>query len=184
MSEHIQQNPGPHAATAATTAEEHERTPGVAHEREQFDLRFILWIGVGLAATCLVVQLLVGWLLGGLEKFNAQPSGNVSTLALEDAKRPLAQRLDSVPAPRLEGIEREIEPRGIAAARASAETRMDRYGWTNRDDGIVHIPIEKALETVLQSNEFRTDANHKKGAGRTRLPTRSSSGRASAGGQR
>ena len=275
MNEPLQPAPGPHAATA-TTAEAHERTPGVSHEREEFNLWLLVKVGIGLAATALVVHVLVSWLFGGLEKFNAQPTGEASAPALEDAKRPFAQRLDDVPSPHLEGIEREssilvvrtekgeerrffaaadvhvrigkeekgrlfelregqrvtltyyvpggnaggigvvaavtcppveakatnneselpdaarsllaeiieVEPHSIAASRDWAEIQMKRYGWTDRDKKIVHIPVEKAMETVLQSNEFRTDANKKKSAGQTRMPTRSSSGRASAGGKR
>lgn len=273
MSEHIQSAPVEPQAAAAET---HERTPGVSHEREGFNFWLIVKVGAGLAATGLVIHVLVWWLLGGLEKINSQPTGELSALAVEDAQRPFAQRLDNVPPPHLEGIEREssllvlrttkdeekrflaaidirvaigknekaslfelregqrvtlvyhmpggvggglgvvtsvmsppekadeqkpeaelsdaarringeivkIEPRSIEASRQWAEVQMDRYGWTDRKQQIVHIPLENAIETVLQSAEFRTDANKKKSAGRTRLPTRSSSGRASAGGQR
>lgn len=278
MSEHIQPAPTPHghAGTGTTMAEEHAKTPGVSHEREEFNLRLILWVGLGLAATGLLIHVLVGWLLGGLERYNAQPSGEESALALVDAKKPLAQRLDNVPPPHLEGIEREsslvvlltekgddkrfyaasdvrvrigtnvkarlfdlregqrvtlayhmpggvggglgvvtsvtspplkagenkpqpelpdamrffsgeiikIEPRSIAASREWAEAQMGRYGWTDRDKGIVHIPVENAMEDVLKSKEFRSDGNKKKGDGRLSLPTRSNSGRLSAGGQR
>jgi hypothetical protein len=275
MSEHIQ--PAPHARdTSAATVETHERTPGVSHESEAFDFRLILWVGAGLAGVAVIVHIVLWWLLGGLEKYNAVPSGSISELALEDAKRPLGQRLDNVPAPHLEGIEREssllivrtengeekrfyvsadvrvridknkkarlfelregqavtlayympsgvggglgvvtsvtsppakaeqkkpelelpnisrtlngeivkIEPRSIAASREWAEVQMEHYGWIDRDKGIVHIPVEKAMEDVLQSKEFRTANNQKKGDGRLALPGRSNSGREAAGGKR
>jgi hypothetical protein len=106
MSEHIQPAPDP-TSREQERSEEHERTPGVSHESEAFDFRLILWVGVGLAAVGLAVHIVVWWLLGGLEKFNAMPTGRVSELALDEATRPLGQRVDNVPGPHLEGIERE-----------------------------------------------------------------------------
>jgi hypothetical protein len=278
MSEHIQPAPAPHphTGTAATTAEEHERTPGVSHEREEFNFRLVLWVGFGLIVTAIVIHFAVAWLLGGLERYNAQPSGEMSALALEDAQKPLAQRLDNVPQPHLEGIEREsslleirtekgeekrfyasvdvrvrigenekarlfelregqrvtlayhmpggvgggigvvtavmsppekadeskphselpdamrtingeivrIVPRSIAASREWAEVQREHYGWTDRDKGIVHIPVEKAMTEILKSKEFSTDGKKKKGDGRLSSPSRSSSGRVSVGGKR
>jgi hypothetical protein len=106
MSEHIQPAPSPHAAHTAT-AEAHERTPGVSYEGETFNFALIIKVGIGLAVTAAVIHVVVWWLLRGLEKIDTLPAGSMSTLALDDAKRPLGQRLDNVPPPHLEGIERE-----------------------------------------------------------------------------
>jgi hypothetical protein len=274
VSEHIQSTPAPHAPAPAP-AEEHEHTPGVAREREWFDFWLIFKVGAGLAITALIIQVLVWWLLGGLERVNTQPTGVESALAIEDAARPFGQRVDNVPPPHLEGIEREsslvivrteqdelkrfyastvvhvrigdndkanlfalregqrvtlsyympngvgggmgvvaalaspagraenaktkaelpdtvrtlnatlikIEPRSIAAARAWAEAQKDKYGWIDRKQEIVHIPIDQAIDSVLESKEFRPAKGKIKDGGRFALPTRSSSGRSTAGGQ-
>lgn len=277
MSEHIQPAPTPHAVPhAPASVEGHEHTPGVAYERDWFDFRMIAWVGVGLVVTAVVLHVVVWWLLGGLKEVNAVPAGSISQLALEDAAKPLGERMDHVPAPHLEGIEREssriilrtengeekpffgspeirvqigkndkanlfelregqrvtltyylpggvggalgvvtsvtsppmdaeqkkaeaelpdvsrtingeilrIEPRSIAAAREWAEVQMKQYGWIDRDKGVVHIPIEKAMEEVLEAKEFRPSKEQKKSDGRLALPSRSSSGRETVGGKR
>lgn len=277
MSEHIQPAPTPHGhAGSASSVEEHTKTPGVSHESEGFDLGLVVKVGIALAATALLVHLMVWWYMTELEKYNAQPSGELSVLALEDAQRPLADRLDNVPQPHLEGIEREsslleirtekgeekrfyaamdihvrigdnekarlfelregqrvtlsyrmpggvggdvgvvtaivsppskaneksvhsqlpdamrtlngeivrVVPRSIMASRAWAEVQMEHYGWTDRDKGIVHVPVEQAMKSVLQSKEFMADPKKKKGDGRLSLPTRSSSGRLTVGGKK
>ncbi|HTU23668.1 MAG TPA: hypothetical protein VMG10_36865 [Gemmataceae bacterium] len=192
MSEHLQSLSGGRRppeiggtqGADAPRSDSHEHTPGVAYEREEFNFRLILWVGAGLVVTALVVHVIVWWLFGGLEKHNTVPTGSVSELALEDASRPFDQRLDNVPAPHLEGIEPESNPSRIAAARQRAEVRMKRYGWIDRDKGIVHVPIEKAMEEVLKSKEFRTGDKQKKSVGRLALPSRSNSGREAAGGKR
>ena len=150
MSEHIER-------------EEHERTPGVLHESEAFDFRLIIWVGVGLAVTGIIVQIVVLGVLGGLEKKHTVPSAAVSELAKEDAERPLGQRVDNVPGPHLEGIERESS--SIAAARQRAEVQMQGYGWIDREKQIVHVPVEKAMEEVLRTKEFGSPNNKKKPAG-------------------
>jgi hypothetical protein len=160
MSEHIQSLSGgrqpPESShtqgTDAPRSEEHQRTPGVAHESEAFDFWLILWAGGVLAAVVLLVLVFNWWLLGGLEMPHAMPP--VSELAKEDAERPLPERLDAVPAPHLEGVERDSRPSRIAAARQRAEEQMERYGWIDRQQEIVHVPIEKAIEQVLRSKEF------------------------------
>lgn len=105
MSEHIQQAPGPHAAPP--TAEAHEGTPGVSRESDWFNFWLIVKVGLGLAVTAAFIQVSVWYLLHGLKKIETQPVGTESSLALDDARRPLGQRLDNVPPPLLEGIERE-----------------------------------------------------------------------------
>ncbi len=105
MSEHIQPAPGPHPAPVAV--ETTERTPGVTHERGEFNLRLIVYVGLGLIAIAVTVHLLVWWLLVGYEMRHTPPLEGESSLALADANRPLDQRLLNVPAPHLEGIERE-----------------------------------------------------------------------------
>lgn len=108
MSEHIQQAPSsaPGGMTPSSPHAEHERTPGVLHESLKFDFRLIIWVGIGLAIVGLVIHFGVGFLLGGLQKYNEKPAGSVSELALEDSSQSLGQRVDKMPTPHLEGIER------------------------------------------------------------------------------
>ncbi|HWG43990.1 MAG TPA: hypothetical protein VN688_14525 [Gemmataceae bacterium] len=105
MSEHIQRDLGPHPAPVAV--ETPERTPGVAHERGEFNLRLVVYVGLGLIVTAITVHLLVWWLLRGYEMRHKAPLEGESSLALDDANRPLGERLLNVPPPHLEGIERE-----------------------------------------------------------------------------
>ncbi len=109
MSEHIQPAPAwqTEASRERERPEEHERTPGVSHESVAFNFRLILWVGACLALVGVLIHVVVWFLLGDLEKINAVKPGRNSELALEEARRPLGQRVDNVPAPHLEGIERE-----------------------------------------------------------------------------
>ncbi len=246
MSEHIQPAGDRRETVPLPPPEEHARTPGVLRERESFDFGLIIKVGIGLAVIAAIIHFAIAGLLGSFEKIHSVPPDRVSELTREDAAQPLNQRIDKVPTPHLEGIERvsslleirtedgtrqrfctsvdvrvridkndkarlfelregqhvtisyyvpggdggglgivtsvtspphkaerkragpelpdssrtlngeiiRIEPRSIAAARDWAEVQMEQYGWIDRAKGIVHIPVEKAMEEVLRSKEF------------------------------
>jgi hypothetical protein len=108
MSEHIQPAPGTHPSPHAPAAEtEAERTPGVAHEKSEFSLRLVLWTGFGLIVTAVIVHVAVWAVFVRDIKSNQLPPGSEPSLAVEDANRPLEERLLDVPPPHLEGIEPE-----------------------------------------------------------------------------
>lgn len=270
MNELIPPSPDPQPAPAER--EVPERTLGVSYEKSGFDFRLILWVGVGLIVTGGFIHLAVWWLLVHHEIPNAPPPEGESSLALDDAGRPLGQRLLDVPPPHVEGIEREssvlilrtgasgeqrfyvapdvhvriddkparlfelregravtityhlpggvagglgvvtsvrsppvksaaetvhelpdatqtmtasvvkVEPRSVEAARAWAEAQMSRYGWADRPKEIVRIPVATAMEEVLKSREFRSEARTKSN-GPGVPPGRSNSGRGSKGGK-
>jgi len=52
------------------------------------------------------------------------------------------------PAPRL-----EVNPgQGFQAFRATQQAELNGYGWVHRDKGIVHIPIQRAMELIAGGN--------------------------------
>lgn len=75
-----------------------------------------------------------------------------------------------------------IEAHSIAAARDWAEVQMKSYGWIDRDKGIVHIPIDRAMDKFGKSGKLGMAKDQEMRAGR--LPSRSNSGRETAGGKR
>ena len=52
----------------------------------------------------------------------------------------------NVPAPRLEAQEGQGRP----AIDAAAEEKLKGYGWTDRAAGRAHIPIDRAMELLVQ----------------------------------
>ena len=102
---HIPPSPAPQPAPIAATLP--ERTPGVSYEKSGFDFWLILRVGFGLIVTVVVLHLAVWWLLVQYEIPSAPPLEGESSLGLNNARRPLGQRLLDVPPPHLEGIERQ-----------------------------------------------------------------------------
>jgi hypothetical protein len=43
----------------------------------------------------------------------------------------------------------------LQAFRAQEDAELQSYGWVNRTSGIVHIPIDRAMDLVVQRQEAR-----------------------------
>ena len=43
----------------------------------------------------------------------------------------------------------EVEPAGLQQAREEGEALLDGYRWVDRDNGVVAIPIERAMELTV-----------------------------------
>jgi hypothetical protein len=59
---------------------------------------------------------------------------------------PPAPPKPDVPAPRLESQEGQDRP----AIDAAAQAKLKGYGWTDRAAGTAHIPIDRAMELLVQ----------------------------------
>jgi hypothetical protein len=106
-------------------------------------------------------MLICDWLLWALAE--APPQANVNSLAVRDASLPLDQRLSRITAPRLEGLKKGpsvpsssdlstafYETTGRERLYADERRRLDSYGWIDRERGIVHIPIDRAIAIMAE----------------------------------
>jgi hypothetical protein len=140
--------------------------PNVAlgHETRDFSTRVVVNFGIALVVGAVLVHGAI-WLVylyfGGLAD-RAYPR-----------EYPLAHVGAPVqpPAPRLQTQPREE----LKAMRAAEDARLSTYGWVSPSGGIVHIPIEQAMQLTLEQGlPARADASSFQPGFR---PERSSSGR-------
>jgi hypothetical protein len=45
--------------------------------------------------------------------------------------------------------------RDEAERRAAQERRLHGYGWVDRDRGVIHVPVERAMEDLVRESEGR-----------------------------
>jgi len=118
-----------------TTAHDHHAGPG--HERTDADLRKVLRFGVGLAAivvaACLAMWITFAYLNAHQPATGPPPS-------------PLASGRRLPPEPRLQVSESE----DIGKVVADEDQRLSSYGWVDQDGGVAHIPIERAMDLILE----------------------------------
>jgi hypothetical protein len=91
---------------------------------------------------------------------------------------PVNERVAALPPPRLDGLEelRAQPPQYRSSApvpganpvalhpedsRADRQERLQTYGWVDKKKGIAHIPIQQAMEAVLQMNQARAERGKK-----------------------
>src|SRR5437763_3981031 len=117
-------------------AEQTQAPPPAAPEPADVDVRLVMWVGAALAATVIGCALLTLGLLAWFGRDGAQPASPYSDVgAVRDFAGP---RLEPAPA------------RDIAAFKAEKARKLDRYGWIDRGRGIVQIPIERAMELMVE----------------------------------
>ncbi len=120
----------------------HSETPKHRHETREAVPRYILYFA-GAVAVTVAISFLVSW--GVLAYFRAHPKYPPPQSALSGRRvlpPPGVPRLQAHPAADLQVYlqrEREI---------------LDTYGWVNRKDGIVRIPIQRAMALLLKQNQL------------------------------
>jgi len=116
-------------------------TPGKPlHEETDISIQQVLiWAGV-LAGTIVVSMFLMWILFGVFMKLSDKPLEPRRSARPGSAQSSSAPRLQSKPA------------QDLKAYRASENKTLSSYAWVDRQNGVVRIPIERAMQAVAASN--------------------------------
>lgn len=118
---------------------EPQATPSsqTGHEDNVVTSKFVLMFGAVLAAVTLVILLLMVGLFRTFERREARSDPAPPLLAI--TRQP-------PPAPRL-----QVTPiQDLQAMQASADAMLQAYAWVDRNSGIVRIPIERAIDLLIE----------------------------------
>lgn len=101
---------------------------------------FLIFL-IGFVLVAIVVHLILYYLYGALLRATPKPQGS-----------PLAENVTLPPEPRLQGsaIHPNLPYQDMAAMRQQEEARLSGYGWANRQAGLAYIPIERAMNLLLE----------------------------------
>jgi hypothetical protein len=123
-----------------TAARVNEEPHTVHHETKDINIRGVLGFGAGLIVAAAVIHLVV-WVMftffEGRENV-ARPSPEYP-LAVNQANR-------LPPQPRLQTNPRE----DLRDLRDSEDAILNSYGWVDKNNGVVHIPIRDAMKLAVQ----------------------------------
>ena len=116
-----------------------EDNPTVHHETTDVDIRAIFVFGAALVVSAVIISFVV-WLL--FKYFQAREARRVTP------EYPLAatQEPRQPPEPRLQTNPRE----DLQQFRAEEEQLLTKYGWVDRNAGVVRIPVEEAMKLTVQ----------------------------------
>jgi hypothetical protein len=116
------------------TPASHE-APVHAHERTDLSIRAIMWFAVALIVSGIVVHLALGGLWSVL--LERREPARLS---------PFASPGELPPAPRLQ----INAPADLQRFRNSERQELEGYGWVNRPAGVVRVPVERAMDLILE----------------------------------
>jgi len=119
-----------------------ETSPGTdstsrRHEERDIQVRLIVLSGVGLVIVTAIVLLVADWLFDDFAASRVKVQGPLAPLA-ETRPLPPAPRLQVAPAQDLQQM------------RAAEDAVLSSYGWVNEAAGFVRIPIDRAIERVVE----------------------------------
>ena len=109
-------------------------TPDVGHETTDVRPGIIGLFGLGLVAMVALVLPVLGWVYSTLESRAQRDQRPLSSVSLTEAST--GPRLQAQPAVELLKVRRE------------AMTRLTSYGWIDQENGVVHVPVEVAIELL------------------------------------
>ena len=113
--------------------------PKAGHEKSVVSVRGIVWFGVGLAITAVLVQLAMWGLFRVLQRREMRVDVPVSPMVAASLRR-------TPPEPRLEA--NPLAPRRRMLAEETAV--LTSYGWVDRGTGVARIPIGRAMEILVE----------------------------------
>ena len=121
-------------AMATTTVER-------GHERHDASVRLILGVAAGLIGLCALIQVVLYFHMEGLWRLRQRALPAPSPVAGALPSEPPAPRLETAPA------------LDLRALRGAEDAQLHGYGWVDRRAGVVHIPIERALDLIAAEAE-------------------------------
>jgi hypothetical protein len=111
---------------------------GAGHERRDIKVGTVAIVGVVLLALLAIIGHVVPWIAFKLMEEQVPPEGAAAS-PLEGFQLP-------PPPPRL-----QANPQAdLARMRSEAEARLRSFGWADRPNGIVRMPIERAMDLIVE----------------------------------
>ena len=118
-------------------------------ERQDLSAQAVFRFLVGLALVCALVYFLLRGMyayLDAYQKGHQPPQSPLVKTTEADTRTVAPEEIRKFPQPRLENNE-QLE---INDFRLQEEKALNSYGWVDEKAGVVHIPIERAMQLVAQ----------------------------------
>ena len=107
------------------------------YETRDINVRVVIWFAVILVGSAVVIHVALAGIYQLLKHRYPSP---------EPPSRISFHPSNSAPEPQL-----QVDPRAdFANFEAEENARLNSYGWIDRAHGVIHIPIERAMELVAQ----------------------------------
>ncbi|HVT44071.1 MAG TPA: hypothetical protein VMT00_06750 [Thermoanaerobaculia bacterium] len=159
--------------------EMHDHNTEVHHEESDVNVRAILWFVAIFIAVAIVVHLAVAWLFFQFRD-RAQGRQGPPVTMVSDVEppappsprlQPFPQALPPFPGTTEESIVADTPTVDMIRLNQEQDTLLGSYGWVDREEGIVRIPIDEAIRQVAERGlPVRPQQPDSKGQTETLLP--------------
>jgi hypothetical protein len=112
--------------------------PGTGHEHSDANVWIIVKFGLWLAISAIVISAGMGLLFALFVKQSEETNPEFPLAARQQQRLPAGPRLQQVPANELFEF------------RTHEEAVLQKYGWVNKEAGIVRIPIDDAMRLAVE----------------------------------
>jgi hypothetical protein len=151
----------------------HLENPEVRFERKDANIRLILIVAGILVAVAAAVHLALWGMMDYYHVREAKTHRDGNPLAEEDSKRKIDQRLKDIPSPALEGLQPVESEHPYTRSNPKPEVYSPRIEATHLrpanypqlmtfgpaeppGDGYVRIPIDRAMQLILEKNRLKS----------------------------
>lgn len=119
-----------------------------AYEHDDLSPSGPFYFMAGLAVICIVLYVIVFGMYRFLDTYTKTHQPALSPMATAESDTRLVTHSDirTFPEPRLE----ENERTELRSYEDEVQQRLATYDWVDKDKGIVRIPIERAMELIVQ----------------------------------
>ena len=119
-----------------------------SYERQDLSPRGVIYFFVGLAVALVIIYFVVFGIYRILDSYNKQNQATLSPMVAPRADTRAVTPADTqaFPQPRLEESERTQLREFIE----DQDRMLATYNWVDKDKGIVQIPIDRAMDLIVQ----------------------------------
>jgi hypothetical protein len=128
---------------------QHGHHEGPEFERQDMNPRAVYGFLAALAIMCVLAYFVIDGLYHVLDSYarkNQPPLNPMVTATTNDNRVVTPVEVNGFPQPRLETDERGE----INGFRLQEEQKLHSYGWVDQNAGVVRIPIDRAMELIVQ----------------------------------
>lgn len=132
-------------------------------DKSDVDVKVIVWSIVIFAIFTVVSFGFVYWSYGALRAYeDSQQQESMSKLGNQPQELPAEVKVTVdnpvvtalPPTPRLQ----PDPPKDLKAMQAEQDAALNSYGWVDREKGVVHVPIDKAMAMAIEKSLVRSQS--------------------------
>ena len=130
---------GPAPAHGSADAEYFVTPPGSGHEHTDASVWSIVKVGSWLLISAILIHIGLGFLFGLWVKQSEETVAEFPLATGQEHRLPAAPRLQQFPENEFHDF--QLKERAV----------LERYGWVDKEAGVVRLPIEEAMRRIVSS---------------------------------